>query len=69
MSPTSSPCVAQTNDKASTGSSPPLGNPIINDSLHWLDCTIHAEHPAGDHLIVIGEVMELNLDVAGAARP
>jgi len=47
----------------------PLGNPVINDSLHWLDCKIHAEHPAGDHLIVIGEVKGLNLDVAAAARP
>lgn len=32
----------------------PLGNPIIGGSLHWLDCEIHAEHVAGDHLIVIG---------------
>lgn len=34
----------------------PLGNPLIAGSLHWLDCEIHAVHPAGDHLIVIGEV-------------
>ncbi|MGY3726878.1 MULTISPECIES: flavin reductase family protein [Cobetia] len=47
----------------------PLGNPVINDSLHWLDCKIHAEHPAGDHLIVIGEVKGLNLDVGATARP
>lgn len=39
----------------------PLGNPIIGGSLHWLDCEIHAEHEAGDHLIVIGEVKALNL--------
>ncbi|WP_043315614.1 flavin reductase family protein [Microbulbifer sp. HZ11] len=37
----------------------PLGNPIITGSLHWLDCEIHAEHTAGDHLIVIGEVKAL----------
>ncbi len=47
----------------------PLGNPVINESLHWLDCKIHAEHPAGDHLIVIGEVKGLNLDVRGTAWP
>ncbi|MEP4557806.1 flavin reductase family protein [Cobetia amphilecti] len=47
----------------------PLGNPVINDSLHWLDCKIHAEHPAGDHLIVIGEVKGLNLDVSATSRP
>lgn len=44
----------------------PLGNPIIAGCLHWLDCEIHAEHTAGDHLIVIGEVKALNLQ-AGAA--
>lgn len=42
----------------------PLGNPIIGGSLHWLDCEIHAEHEAGDHLIVIGEVKALSLQEA-----
>lgn len=42
----------------------PLGNPLIDGSLHWLDCTIHAEHAAGDHLIVIGEVRALDLQQA-----
>ncbi|MDF0729523.1 flavin reductase family protein [Pseudomonas entomophila] len=47
----------------------PLGNPIIAGSLHWLDCEIHAEHAAGDHLIVIGEVKALNLHDTAAAQP
>lgn len=47
----------------------PLGNPIIPGSLHWLDCEIHAEHAAGDHLIVIGEVKALNLQEAAATQP
>lgn len=47
----------------------PLGNPIIVGSLHWLDCEIHAEHTAGDHLIVIGEVKALNLQKAAATQP
>ena len=47
----------------------PLGNPIIAGSLHWLDCDIHAEHAAGDHLIVIGEVKALNLQEAEATQP
>ncbi|MGO3561996.1 flavin reductase family protein [Pseudomonas helleri] len=47
----------------------PLGNPIITGSLHWLDCEIHAEHAAGDHLIVIGEVKALNLLEATATQP
>lgn len=47
----------------------PLGNPIIAGSLHWLDCEIHAEHAAGDHLIVIGEVKALNLQATAATQP
>ncbi|MCO2373670.1 flavin reductase family protein [Pseudomonas aeruginosa] len=47
----------------------PLGNPIITGSLHWLDCEIHAEHAAGDHLIVIGEVKALNRHEAAAMQP
>ncbi|WP_409284944.1 flavin reductase family protein [Pseudomonas protegens] len=47
----------------------PLGNPIITGSLHWLDCEIHAEYIAGDHLIVIGEVKALNLQQAAATQP
>ncbi|WP_227875528.1 flavin reductase family protein [Paraburkholderia dokdonensis] len=47
----------------------PLGNPIIAGSLHWLDCEIYAEHAAGDHLIVIGEVKALNLQDAAATQP
>ncbi|MBW9121909.1 flavin reductase family protein [Microbacterium trichothecenolyticum] len=34
------------------------GNPIISDTLMWLDCELWAEHEAGDHLIVIGRVLE-----------
>lgn len=47
----------------------PLGNPIIAGSLHWFDCELHAEHSAGDHLIVIGEVRALSLQDATAAQP
>ncbi len=49
--------------------SSPLGNPVIDGSLHWLDCEIHAEHGAGDHLIVIGEVKALDLQAASASEP
>lgn len=47
----------------------PLGNPLIDGSLHWLDCTIHAEHAAGDHLIVLGEVKALDLEATAATQP
>jgi flavin reductase (DIM6/NTAB) family NADH-FMN oxidoreductase RutF len=36
------------------------GNPVIADTLMWLDCEITAEHVAGDHLIVVGHVAELS---------
>ena len=36
------------------------GNPVIADTLMWLDCDIWAEHEAGDHLIVIGRVNEMS---------
>ena len=36
------------------------GNPVIADTLMWLDCDIWAEHEAGDHYIVIGKVNEMS---------
>jgi 3-hydroxy-9,10-secoandrosta-1,3,5(10)-triene-9,17-dione monooxygenase reductase component len=47
----------------------PLGSPVIAGSLHWLDCEIYAEHAAGDHLIVIGEVKALDLQRPADTRP
>lgn len=32
------------------------GAPILADSLAWLDCRVHARHPAGSHTIFVGEV-------------
>jgi flavin reductase (DIM6/NTAB) family NADH-FMN oxidoreductase RutF len=36
------------------------GTPVLHDTLMWLDCEIWAEHEAGDHLIVIGRVVEMS---------
>lgn len=38
----------------------PGRNPVIADTLMWLDCRIAAEHQAGDHNIVIGEVLAMS---------
>ncbi|MCB6184215.1 flavin reductase family protein [Leeia sp. TBRC 13508] len=46
-----------------------LGNPIIADTLLWLDCEIYAEHEAGDHLIVIGEVKSMGQTKVADAQP
>lgn len=35
------------------------GSPIIEDALAFVDCETVDEHDAGDHLIVVGKVVEL----------
>jgi len=41
---------------------PASGSPCLAGTLAWIDCTIHAVHTGGDHLIVVGRV-----DALGAA--
>ena len=48
-------------------SAAPSGAPILAGVLAWIDCSIDAEYDAGDHLIVVGRVREL--DVAHEGRP
>lgn len=36
--------------------SPASGSPRLAGTLAWIDCTIHAVHTGGDHLIVVGRV-------------
>ncbi|MGI5376206.1 flavin reductase family protein [Streptomyces sp. CA-251387] len=38
---------------------PVSGSPRLAGTLAWIDCTIHAVHPGGDHLIVVGRVEAL----------
>lgn len=35
---------------------PASGAPRLAGALAWIDCTIHAVHTGGDHLIVVGRV-------------
>ncbi|HJR43102.1 MAG TPA: flavin reductase family protein [Gemmatimonadaceae bacterium] len=37
---------------------PTTGAPILDEATGWLECRIVAEQPAGDHVVVIGEVVE-----------
>lgn len=40
----------------------PNGSPLL-DAVHaFLDCETHAVHDAGDHMIVVGRVLDLGLD-------
>ena len=43
------------------------GAPILADVLAWIECTVEAEHAAGDHVIVVGRVQDL--DVGHEGRP
>lgn len=38
------------------------GCPILEGAAAYLDCRVHAIHEAGDHLVVIGEVMALGVE-------
>jgi flavin reductase (DIM6/NTAB) family NADH-FMN oxidoreductase RutF/DNA-binding IclR family transcriptional regulator len=43
------------------------GSPVLDGVVAWIDCDIHEIHDAGDHLIVVGKVREL--DTAGKDLP
>ncbi|MFS8199466.1 flavin reductase family protein [Streptomyces sp. CWNU-52B] len=47
---------------------PATGSPRLAGTLAWIDCTIHAVHTGGDHLIVIGRVDALDTTTE-AERP
>ena len=36
------------------------GSPVFDDTLGYVDCSIHAVHEAGDHFVVIGKVLDLH---------
>lgn len=40
----------------------PSGAPVLDGVLTWIDCTVEAVHPAGDHYVVIGRVTALGED-------
>ena len=37
----------------------PLGHPILDDALAWIDCELYQEHDGGDHTIVVAAVRAL----------
>jgi 3-hydroxy-9,10-secoandrosta-1,3,5(10)-triene-9,17-dione monooxygenase reductase component len=38
----------------------PGGGPVIDGALAWLECSVEAEHVAGDHVIVVSRVHRLD---------
>ncbi|MEU1625870.1 flavin reductase family protein [Streptomyces sp. NPDC020096] len=45
---------------------PATGAPLLAGVPAWVDCTIHAVHTGGDHLIVVGHVAALGTPDQGA---
>ena len=37
------------------------GSPVLQESLAFVDCRIEAEYEAGDHVIVVGRVVDLGV--------
>ncbi len=45
----------------------PGGSPVLEGAVAWIDCVLETVHPAGDHFIVLGRVVDL--DLQGASLP
>jgi 3-hydroxy-9,10-secoandrosta-1,3,5(10)-triene-9,17-dione monooxygenase reductase component len=41
------------------------GVPILEGALAWVTCRIGQTHEAGDHEIVVGEVIDMGVDRSG----
>jgi 3-hydroxy-9,10-secoandrosta-1,3,5(10)-triene-9,17-dione monooxygenase reductase component len=43
------------------------GAPVLEDAIAYVDCRLEAEYPGGDHKIIVGRV--LDLDMREGSRP
>ena len=34
------------------------GTPLLREALAWFECQVVSEHPAGDHVLVLGKVID-----------
>lgn len=48
---------------------PVSGSPRLAGAAAWIDCTVHAVHTGGDHLIVVGRVDALGTGGDGDGVP
>ncbi len=39
------------------GAAPLTGAPVPEAACAWLECTLRREHPVGDHVLILGEVI------------
>ena len=49
--------------------SPETGSPLLAGILGYVDCQIHQAYEAGDHYVVIGRVVDLDIPDAGLEKP
>src|SRR5262249_51354309 len=43
------------------------GSPVLDEAIAYIDCELEARYPGGDHEIIVGRVVDL--DVREGARP
>ena len=51
----------------STKPGPATGVPVLTGALGWVECRLVATMPAGDHTLVLGEVLEAGAEREGTA--
>jgi flavin reductase (DIM6/NTAB) family NADH-FMN oxidoreductase RutF len=56
---------AQKLSEAPTRPAPVTGTPVITSCLGWLECRLVATMPAGDHTLVLGEIVEAGVEREG----
>ncbi|MFC0041145.1 flavin reductase family protein [Actinomadura rayongensis] len=44
----------------------PGGSPVIDGAIAWIECAVEQEHVAGDHMIIVARVLELDRHHDGA---
>lgn len=44
---------------------PATGSPLLDGAVGWLECHVEAEHPAGDHSLLVGAVVAAERGRAG----
>jgi flavin reductase (DIM6/NTAB) family NADH-FMN oxidoreductase RutF len=50
-----------------TRPAPVTGAPVLSEGLGWVECRLVATMPAGDHTLVLGEVVEAGVEREGKA--
>ena len=45
------------------------GAPVLEDAIAYLDCGFEAEYPGGDHKIIVGRVLDLDMREGAAPAP